>query len=304
VTLSGGLAAAALDPVLILWLDLGLEGAAIASILSRFTLTVVGLWGVVRVHRLAAPPSLAGFRRDIGPLSVIAVPAVLTNVATPVGNTFVTAAIASFGDSAVAGWAVIGRLLPLAFGAIFALSGSVGPILGQNYGARRHDRLRGTIHASLGFTLVYTLLIWLILALGAGRIVAAFGLSGEGAALVHLFCVWISGSFLFNGALFVANATFNNLGRPAMSTLFNWGKATIGTLPFVWLGAQWGGASGVLIGQAVGGVLFGVFAVIACYRVIDAIAAGLAADPPAPLATALPSPAEVPAGAAERPPTH
>lgn len=57
------------------------------------------------------------------PIAAIAVPAVLTNIATPFGNGIVTAMIARYGDSAVAGWAVLGRLVaPSTFGAFFALS--------------------------------------------------------------------------------------------------------------------------------------------------------------------------------------
>ena len=59
------------------------------------------------------------------------------------------------------------------------------------------------------------------------------------------------------GALFVANAAFNNLGFPTWSTVFNWGRATVGTVPFVWIGATQFGAAGVIAGQAAGAVLFG-----------------------------------------------
>ena len=127
--------------------------------------------------------------------------AVLTQVATPVGNAFVTAAIAPFGDNAVAGWAVIVRLIPVAFVALFALSGSVGPILGQNLGARRFDRLRSTVRDSLKVTLVYVLVVWLLMALGSGFIATAFGAQGEARELIVFFCVFVAGSFFFNGAL-------------------------------------------------------------------------------------------------------
>ena len=60
---------------------------------------------------------------------VIAIPAILTQLATPVGAAFATRAMAEFGEAAVAGMAVIGRLVPLAFGVVFALSGAVGPII-------------------------------------------------------------------------------------------------------------------------------------------------------------------------------
>ncbi len=74
--------------------------------------------------------------------------------------------------------------------------------------------------------------------------------------------------FFFNGLLFVSNAAFNNLGHPFYSTLINWGRNTIGTLPLVWAGAMLFGAPGVLIGQALGGVIFGLIALRLGQRVM------------------------------------
>ena len=68
---------------------------------------------------------------------------VLTNVATPVASGFVASVLARFGDETVAAIAIIDRLVPVAFGGVFAISGAVGPILAQNWGAGRFDRMRG-----------------------------------------------------------------------------------------------------------------------------------------------------------------
>src|SRR5580704_10796479 len=168
VTLAGGLVTAALDPLFIFGFGLGVDGAAIVSVISRVALAVVGLHGCIRVHDLLARPPPRALLADAGPLAAIAVPAVLANIATPISSAFVTAAIARFGDLAIAGYAVIGRITPLAFGAIFALSGSIGPILGQNLGAQRFDRLQRAITDSLLFTVGYCLAVWLALALLEG----------------------------------------------------------------------------------------------------------------------------------------
>jgi hypothetical protein len=58
-----------------------------------------------------------------------------------------------------------------------------------------------------------------------------------------------------SGALFVANAAFNNLGYPVLSTVFNWGRASLGTIPFVTYGAYFGPV-GLLVGQAAGSIVF------------------------------------------------
>ena len=70
------------------------------------------------------------------PLAAIAVPAVATQLATPFGNALLTSVVAKFGDSAVAGWAVVNRLTGVAFGGLFALGGAIGGIFGQNFGQR------------------------------------------------------------------------------------------------------------------------------------------------------------------------
>ena len=225
-----------------------------------------------RPHRRAA-------RADARPLAAIAVPAVLANIATPFGNAIVTAAIARYGDSAVAGYAVIGRIVPLAFGAIFALAGSIGPILGQNFGAGRFDRVRGTVRDGMIFTTLYCVAMCVALLLLREPIVRAFGASGEGADLIRFFCMYLSWSWIAVGWLFVANAAFNNLGFPTWSTVFNWGRATVGTVPFVWIGATQFGAAGVIAGQGAGGVAFAIGAVVVCFMVIGKLAAHPVARP-------------------------
>ena len=271
VTLSGAIVNTTLDPIFIFGMGLGIEGAAIASSLARIAIVVIGFYGVVTVHGLITRPRLRHLLRDAIPLAAVALPAVLTNIATPFANAYVTRAMADFGDSAVAGWAIIGRIMPVAFGAIYALSGSVGPIIGQNYGANAFDRMRHTLTLSLSVTAGFTLVAWAALALLAGPLADLFLATGEARALIILFCRWLSPMFVFLGALFVANAVFNTLGRAHVSTVLNWGRATLGTIPFVMWGGRYAGAEGVLAGNMIGGIFFGLLAVAICYRLITRI---------------------------------
>lgn len=287
VTLAGAIVAAILDPILIFGLGLGLEGAAMTTLFSRSVLLAVGIYGAHRVHRLMKMPDAAQLAAAVRPFFSIGIPALLTQIATPVGNAYVTVQIAAFGDDAVAGWAIVGRLIPVAFGAIFALSGAVGPILGQNYGARRFERVRAALRDAFVFVTLYVLGVWALLALFAGPIAALFDAVGEARDIVVFFCLFAAGTFLFNGALFVGNAAFNNLGYPGYSTLLNWGRSTLGVIPFVWVGAQYFGAEGVIAGWALGAVVFGLVAVILAFRTVAKIGS---APPPS-----MPQPAPPPA---------
>lgn len=169
--------------------------------------------------------------------------------------------MAAFGEGAVAGMAIAGRLTPLAFGTIFALSGAVGPIIGQNLGAGRMDRVRAAFGAALAFTALVTLTAAAVLFALRAPIADLFRATGLARDLVYLFCGPLALMFFFNGVIFVANAACNNMGRPFQSTLVNWGRHTLGTVPFVMAGAAWMGAQGVLVGQAAGGVVFAAVAV-------------------------------------------
>ncbi len=267
VTLFAALATAVMDPALIFGLHLGLPGAAISTVLSRCVLATLGWLGAGRRHDLIARPSLQAVAGDIAAIFHVAGPALLTNLATPVGAAYVTRSMAVFGADAVAGQATIDRISPVAFGLVYALSGAVGPILAQNVGAGRIDRVRETLRDSFSFVLATVLVAWAILALAQDLVVRIFFARGMTAELVHLFCSWLAGGFLFTGALFVANAAFNNLGYPVLSTVFNWGRATLGTIPFVTIGAHFG-PLGLLLGQASGSVIFGTLAVITAFRVV------------------------------------
>ena len=256
-TIWGGVVNAVLDPILIFGLDLELTGAALASVAARFAIAGTAMVPLVRYYGGFHFPSLGALRMDLRPVLAIAFPAILTQLATPIGQAYVTRTMAEYGEEAVAGMAIVGRLTPIAFGVIFALSGAIGPIIGQNAGAGQMDRVRSAFREGLLFTALVVVVMSVLLFALRPFWAYLFQLDdGLALTLVYLFAGPLSLAFFFNGVIFVGNAAFNNLGHPFYSTLINWGRHTLGTIPFVLLGAAWLGAPGVLIGQAAGGIVF------------------------------------------------
>lgn len=259
----------ALDPVLIFTLGMGIEGAAIATVAARIATVVLAL-GLALVRCGAfAPPRLNAVLRDWRDAAGIAVPAVLGTVATPLGTTIVMREMAKYGTDAVAAMAVINRMVPVVFAVVLSISGAIGPIFGQNFGAGRMDRVQATFIEGLKFLGVYVIATSALLYLLRVPIADLFGADGQMRALLYLFLGPLALGSFFNGAIFIANASFNNLGRPEYSTGVSWARHTMGTWPFVLaFGAIWG-APGVLVGQAVGGVVFAVVALWLAMRVIE-----------------------------------
>ncbi len=153
-TIWAGVVNAVLDPILIFGLDLELTGAALASVAARVTIAATALLPIIRHYGGFTRPTASGLRTDLAPVAAIAGPAILTQLATPIGQAYVTRAMAEFGEDAVAGMAIVARMTPVAFGVLFALSGAVGPIIGQNHGGGRPDRVRRTFADALLFTAI------------------------------------------------------------------------------------------------------------------------------------------------------
>ncbi len=269
VTLVAGIVNAVLDPIFIFVLDMGLDGAAIASVISRIAMAGVALWYIQRSYGGLKAPSMAALLPDFKPIASIAFPAILANIATPIGSAYVTRAAAEFGEAAVGGMAIIGRLTPIAFALIFAMSGSIGPIIGQNFGAGRHDRVHETFNRSMVLIVIYVIPVVAVLFLLRAPIADLFKADGEARTLIYLFCGPLSLAWIFNGVIFIANAAYNNLGHPFYSTWVNWGRNTLGVFPFVYIGAQFWGAGGVLVGQIAGGVVVAILSFLLAQRVMQ-----------------------------------
>lgn len=290
VTLLSGVVAMVIDPIMIYGLGWGLDGAAAGLGIFRCMMLYLALRFAIGVHDLMAVPSLQDVRDTLRPYLAIALPAILTQMATPVGNYILTFSIAPFGDEAMAGWAVVGRLTVVAFGGIFSLSGAIGGIFGQNYGARDYARLRATYRDALIFGLLYTLVTWGVLVLASGMVIAAFNLPAQAADVVLAFTHIGAGGFIFAAALFVCNAAFNALGKPLRSTLVNWSRDGVLTLPLaLWAGGVFG-AVGVIYAQAAASILVGACAAYWGWRYVSGLGRQtypkLDLEPPRPYAHA------------------
>ena len=89
--------------------------------ISRVVFVSVGLYGAVYVHGLVARPTRKAVMSDLKPIMAIAVPAILTNLASPVALSFSLRIMSQFGEHAVAAFAINDRIAPVAFGVLLLL---------------------------------------------------------------------------------------------------------------------------------------------------------------------------------------
>jgi putative MATE family efflux protein len=295
VMLTSAIGGFALDAIFIYGLGWGLRGAALSWILSFLASAAVGITFLWRRHRLFGPLDHSRFRPDIALLMTVSIPAIVTNLATPTNNAIVTKALADHGDAAIAAWSVWGRISPCAFSAIFAMGHAVGPIVGQNFGAKDFARVRETILEAGRIIFCIILAVWGVHVLIAAPVTSVFALGQESARLVTFAMRWVTPLFFFLGLLFVSNAVFNTLRYPHYATLFNWGRATLGTVPFVAIGAKIAGAAGIIAGSLASALVIGLAAYWFSLRLVDRLEQQ-AKDPTIPNGRARRPPAQIPQG--------
>lgn len=257
------------DPILIFGLGLGLEGAATATVLARIMTFALAYYYCVKIRDAAAPFRVATVRKHARTIMGYAWPAVFSSVAAPVGQAILMRFMAKFGTEAVASIAIVGRVAPVVFSVINALSGSIGPIIGQNAGAGLHDRVRQAYYDSLKFLFVYVVVAILLLALLDTHIVDAFKARGLTRELLLMFFGPYAIIAFFNGSIFISNAAFNNLGHPNYSPRLNWAKSTIGLLPFLAVGGAMAGAFGVVYGLLANAIVFAAISAYLTMKIID-----------------------------------
>lgn len=138
-------------------------------------------------------------------------------VAAALGNAVNPFAIAIvYGYQVVAGFGVAGRLESFAVIPMLAMSGSIGPIAGQNWGAEKFDRVRGAVKFGFQICLIWSAVIAMGFWFYADALAAQFSDSTvvSEEATQYLLIVPITSAGY--GITIVAAAAFNALGKPML----------------------------------------------------------------------------------------
>lgn len=269
VTVSAALTNALLDPIFIFYCAWDVRGAALATVISQMALFLFSWRTLIKRFQLFTLRYLSFFFADCRVVLRLAAPTVLSNLIAPCCAAFAARNMADFGDEAVAGFLVVMRLFPLSAAVVFALSGAVAPIVGQNAGAKKYQRVRHTLYHALWFNWLTASCMTLLLILMQDFLLQAFQLQGSAEALLALFCSACALLMGFDGMLFCSIASFNNLGKPFYATLCSAARLLLGAIPFVLLGKAYWGAKGVLLGFMAECLLVGCLAFIFALHLIQ-----------------------------------
>lgn len=249
-------------PVLIFGLlgfpRLELKGAAIASIVAYFSAMVVTLYVLYfKLHFISVKALTRNVWESWKGILRIALPASGTNLISPISTAITTGLIAAYGSEAVAGYSVASRIEAFGLMLVMALASTLAPFSGQNWGAKKVDRLRRALRLSFYFVWAWGLAMAVLFWFAAEPITHLFTKHelAVQASITYLHIVPITYGLL--STIMIVSSMANGIGQPIPALIMTISRLLLIYLPLAWLLSQQFGLNGIYIATAAANAIVG-----------------------------------------------
>jgi len=196
-----------------------IEGAAYGTLIARVFTLLLALYVAYYREKMIVllVPALSEIVHSCKKVLKVGIPAGFGSAVNPLGVTIVTSVIATFGAEAVAAFGVATRIESFACIPMFALSASIAPIVGQNWGANKKNRVLQAVKYCYCICCIWSAFVLVLLYFLAEPISQTLAsdpvIAKESASYLGIATV----GFWGYGIVIVSAAAFNALGRPISS---------------------------------------------------------------------------------------
>lgn len=253
-----------LDPLLIFGLwgfpELGLAGAALATVIAR-AMTLVASLLVLQFKEHMLCSHLPTLEQTLGcwrSILKVGLPAAGANMIAPISMGVITSMLATHGAVAVAGFGVASRVESFAMIVLVALSASIGPFVGQNWGAQKYGRVHRALHHSYLFCLGWGAFVAVGLAAVAPQIVPLFNTDSEVVEIAAMYLWIVPISYGTAGIIQVGSSIFNALGKPGPAVIMTVLRMFVLYIPLAYMGSRWLGPLGIFGAATIANGLVGM----------------------------------------------
>ena len=284
--LLGAAANIILDPILIFGLHMGVQGAALATIISQglsaawVLAFLIGKKAILRLKLPCLKLELGRVKRIVA----LGLSGFFVNLTNSLVQVVCNATLQAYGgDPYVGVMTIINSLREVFIMPVHGLTNGSQPVEGYNYGARKYERVRESIRFSVGITVVYSALFWAVAMAFPGALIRIFNDSPDIIAIgVPALRIYF-GMFLFMSLQLAGQGVFTGLGRSKQAVFFSLLRKAIINAPLTVLLPLWGmGTTGVFaaeaVSQLVGGLACFITMYFTVYRPLGRLADGQAPE--------------------------
>jgi putative MATE family efflux protein len=255
-----------LDPLLIFGLgpfpELGLRGAAIATVFARGLSLFLGLYFLhFRDNMLTfKSPGISELVASWKNLLSIALPAAGAKMIVPIAIAVVTHLIASYGSAVVAAFGAASRAEFFVLAIVMALSSVLNPFVGQNIGANRVDRAKEALNRGMRFAATWGIGSFLLLLIAAKPIAGLFSTEAEVIENIILYLHIVPMGYALRGVFDIVANVLNVLRKPLHSAGLIFMQMIILIVPLIYIGSYLYGIKGIFGGLVSANIIAGAIA--------------------------------------------
>lgn len=244
-----------LDPIFIYEFKLGVSGAAIATLIATllmFILYKVKSKGLIE-YKLKIKVSFKKIKDIIKLGSATALQRVLfTSI-----NIFVARIVSDFGADAIAAQKVGIQIESISFMVVGGLNGAVASFTGQNFGAKKYDRIKRGFKDSIIVGIIYSGTIALMFFLFPDFLTRIFVREDATVTIAIAYLQIIAISMMFSAIEMVANGLFTGIGKPNIPSVISIVFTTL-RIPIAFFLSRIIGINGIWISTAVTSIIKGI----------------------------------------------
>ncbi len=260
----------ALDPLFIFSLDMGIGGAGLATALSQFVsfaimLKMTGLRGGIRLKIGNFKPSAERYAEIFAGGSPSLVRQCLMAVVSICLNNYAS----HYGDSAVAAFSVVGRIMMFATAALLGFGQGFQPVCGYNYGAKLYGRVKESLMFCITLSTAVLIVLGAVVYIFSPDIIALF--RSEDPELIRVgSCAmrWQCAAFPLMGICTMTNMLLQNINYTWQATFLSMCRHGVCFLPTVFIAPWIWGLTGLEAAQAIADAITFFISLPFCIKII------------------------------------
>jgi putative MATE family efflux protein len=238
---------------------LEIRGAALSGVVANVVTFAAAVYFVMHKERLVnlRAPAFDKLADSWRRILHVGIPALTSSLMAPLTTAFITSQVAMFGHEAVAGFGIASRMEGLTAMALMSLSAAMTPFTGQNFGAKRFDRVGEGVNFAFRFSWIYGIGVAVAMWLLGGLIVDLFDVApgARQTALLHMWIVPISYTGL--GMSMTTNGAFNAMGKPMAAMWVSLSRTVAVYAPLAWILSRLFGVTGIFVAAAAANFIAG-----------------------------------------------
>lgn len=273
--LTGSIANVILDPIMIYGMDLGIEGAAIATVISLcinmalYIGYIVKKKGVLRFSVRNIAPSKTIYAEVLK----IGIPVLLFQLLASTAMGSINTAAKPYGDYAVAAMGAVTRIMTVVTYVVFGFLKGFQPFAGYNYGAKKYERLKKSTRLCMIWSTAFCIFAAIVLFIFADPVVSLFGTDVKMIDLAAKALRLNAVLFITFGFQMVYASLYLAIGKSLVGSILSLSRQGIFFFPLVFALPHFLGLTGVIWVQPMADLLTAILTVIFAVKINRALSA-------------------------------